>query len=205
MDLLITGKFIKEQRKAKGLTQIELAERLNVSEKTVSKWECGNGFPDTSLMLPLCQELGITANELLSGKLLSSTEYQAKAEENLMLLKEYQEKNTKRMLSLEFMIGSMATTTFIAMVLFACFVEMATTWRIILIVLGLINFIFGVAVLAIKIEQEAGFYECGHCHNRYVPTYQSVLFARHFGRTRYLKCPKCNKKSWQKKVINQDE
>ena len=68
MDLKVIGEFIKQQRKAKGLTQVELAEKLLVSEKTISKWECGNGFPDTSLILPLCKELDISANELLSGK-----------------------------------------------------------------------------------------------------------------------------------------
>ena len=74
MDLIVTGKFIKEQRKAKGLTQLQLAEKIGVSEKTISKWECGNGFPDTTLMLPLCSALGISANELLSGKILSTDE-----------------------------------------------------------------------------------------------------------------------------------
>ena len=65
MNLQIIGRFIKEQRKIRGMTQAELAEKICVSEKTISKLECGNGFPDTSLMLPLCKELGITANELL--------------------------------------------------------------------------------------------------------------------------------------------
>ena len=70
MDLSKTGKFIAERRKEKGLTQVKLAEKLNVSEKTISKWECGNGFPDTTLILPLCEILEISSNELLSAKLL---------------------------------------------------------------------------------------------------------------------------------------
>ena len=86
MDLQIIGKFIKEQRKAKELTQLQLSEKLNVSEKTISKWECGNGFPDTSLMLPLCKELDISANELLSGKRLTTNEYKQLAEDNLIKL-----------------------------------------------------------------------------------------------------------------------
>ena len=68
MDLLKVGKFISEKRKEKKLTQLELAQKLNISEKTVSKWECGKGFPDTSLILPLCEVLDLNANELLSGK-----------------------------------------------------------------------------------------------------------------------------------------
>ena len=203
MDLLITGKFIKEQRKAKGLTQVMLAEKLNVSEKTVSKWECGNGFPDTSLMLPLCEALGITANDLLSGKLLSSDEYKSKAEENLILLKDRNVKDTKHLLTLEYVVGYMASVTFIVMMFVASFVEMETLWRALLIAFGVINFIVGM-LFAIKIEKDAGFYECGHCHHKYIPTYRAVLFSMHIGRTRYMKCPKCGKRSWNKKAINKD-
>lgn len=84
MDLIKIGKFISDQRKGKGLSQVELADRLNISNKTVSKWECGNGFPDVSLLLPLCEELDISVNELLSGQKLEATEYHERAEENLI-------------------------------------------------------------------------------------------------------------------------
>ena len=88
MDLSITGKFIAERRKEKGFTQVKLAEKLNVSEKTISKWECGNGFPDTTLILPLCEALEISANELLSAKLLpTEKEYKQQAEQNLIEMK----------------------------------------------------------------------------------------------------------------------
>ena len=87
MDLQVIGKFIKEKRKSKGLTQVQLAEKLNVSEKTISKWECGNGFPDTTLILPLCNALEISANELLSGKALAFDEYKQEAENNLIKLR----------------------------------------------------------------------------------------------------------------------
>ncbi len=84
MDLIKIGKFISEQRKNKGLSQVELADRLNISNKTISKWERGNGFPDVSLLLPLCEELDISVNELLSGQRLEATEYHERAEENLI-------------------------------------------------------------------------------------------------------------------------
>ena len=141
---------------------------------------------------------------MLSGKLLSSDEYKERAEENLIMLKDSQEKNTKHLLSLEYVVGYMASIIFIVMAFVASYFEMATLWRILLIVFGFINFIVGI-VFAIKIEKEAGFYECAHCHNKYIPSYKAVLFSMHFGRTRYMKCPKCNKRSWQKKVINKDE
>ena len=80
MDLKKTGEFIAEQRKLKGFTQAQLAQKISVSEKTISKWECGKGFPDASLILPLCDALEITANELLSScKLSTDKEYREKA------------------------------------------------------------------------------------------------------------------------------
>ena len=84
MDLTKIGNFISECRKEKGYSQVELANRLNISNKTVSKWERGNGFPDVSLLMPLCEELNISVNELLSGEKLQEEEYQKKAEENLV-------------------------------------------------------------------------------------------------------------------------
>ena len=82
MDQKKIGLFIKECRREVNITQQELADKLGVSFKTVSKWECGNGLPDVSLMLPLCNELKISVNELLSSKRLPNEEYKNKAEEN---------------------------------------------------------------------------------------------------------------------------
>ncbi len=200
MDLRITGKFIAERRKAKGLTQVKLAEKLSVSEKTISKWECGNGFPDTTLILPLCEALDITANELLSGKLLSNEEYKDRAERNLLELKDKQVKTTKQLLTLEWVVGYLATITFLITIFAACFAVSNLAYRIVLIVLGAVSFFVGI-IFAIKIETDAGFYECGHCHHKYIPKYKNVLWSMHSGRTRYLKCPKCEHKSWNKKVV----
>lgn len=199
MDLQIIGKFIKEQRKAKGLTQVQLAEKIHVSEKTISKWECGNGFPDTTLMLPLCNALDINANELLSGKRLTNDEYKTQAESNLLVLKREQEQSNKFLLMLENVLGYMSSITFIILIFVASFVEMPTWTRILLMVIGFIHIVIGIH-FCLAIEKDAGYYECQHCHHKYVPTYKQVLFSMHYGRTRYMKCPKCNKKSWQKKT-----
>ena len=67
MDQTKIGRFIAEQRRAKGLTQRALAEALGVSDRTVSKWECGGGLPELANLLPLCALLGVTADELLRG------------------------------------------------------------------------------------------------------------------------------------------
>ena len=64
------GKFISTCRKSKGLTQMQLAEKLNITNRAVSKWETGKSCPDASIMLKLCDILGITVNELLSGKII---------------------------------------------------------------------------------------------------------------------------------------
>ena len=84
MDQIKSGKLIAEERKKQGLTQKQLADKLNISDKTVSKWECGNGFPELSLITPLCSELDISVNELLSGERITDEEYKEKAEENIM-------------------------------------------------------------------------------------------------------------------------
>lgn len=94
MEQISTGKFISQIRKEKGLTQRQLADELNISDKTISKWECDKGLPEVSLMIPLCTILGINVNELLSGKRLSEIDYKQKAEENMLLLLE--EKEQKR-------------------------------------------------------------------------------------------------------------
>lgn len=86
MDLAIIGRFIAEMRKEQGLTQRELAEILGISDKSVSKWECGNGMPDISLMPPICDVLKINLNELFSGERLTDADYKQKAVENMMKL-----------------------------------------------------------------------------------------------------------------------
>lgn len=90
------GQFIAELRKEKGLTQKKLAEQLHITDKAISKWECGNSLPDHAVMLRLCEILGISVNELLSGERLSSMDYNRKAEKNIMTLMEENSKNQKK-------------------------------------------------------------------------------------------------------------
>ena len=98
MDQIKIGKFIADERKRKGYTQKQLSEKLAISDKTISKWERGNGFPEVSLLLPLCNELEITVNELLSGERVSEEEYLKKAEENMVnLVRETQESKKEKL------------------------------------------------------------------------------------------------------------
>ena len=200
MDQEKIGKFIQEKRKEKKLTQSELAEKLNVTDRAISKWENGNCLPDAGTMPVLCKILNISINDLFSGEIVDMKNNEKKLEENLLDMAKLKEEKDKQLLALEYVIGFTASITFFILIFVASFVEMDTWLRILLIVSGIIIFAFGVGN-AIKIEQTAGYYECSNCHNKYVPTYKNVLWAQHMGRTRKMKCPKCGKKTWNKKVL----
>lgn len=85
------GKFIAECRKEKGLTQVQLAEQLGITNRAVSKWENAKSMPDVSVMTSLCEILDISVNELLSGEKIKMEDYKAKAEANLTELQRKQE------------------------------------------------------------------------------------------------------------------
>ena len=201
MDLIKIGKFIADKRKKQRLTQMELAEKLNVTDRAVSKWERGKSLPDASLMLELCKTLEISVNELLTGENLEMKDYNEQAELNLIEMKKQKETADKRLLAAEIVIGFVGTLFLFALVAVAALAEMPDLARIAIIAGGFIVF-FITCFFALKIEQVAGYYECKHCRHRYVPTYKQVNLAMHMGRTRYMKCPKCGKKSWQKKVVS---
>ncbi len=201
MDQIKIGKFISKCRKEKKMTQAQLAEKLNITDRAVSKWETGRGMPDSSIMLELCNELGITVNELLCGERLKMDDYNLKFEENLLAVQKEKEESDRRMLKLEMVIGIISSIAFLVLVFTALFAGLYPIARVALISIGALIFITGVAN-AIKIEQIAGYYECRECNHKYIPSYNSVLFSIHHGRTRYMKCPQCGKKSWQKKVIS---
>lgn len=198
-----TGKFIAVCRKEQNLTQAQLAEKLGITDRAVSKWENAKSMPDSSIMLPLCEILGITVNELLTGEKIAMKDYDRHAEENLLQLKRENEEQVKRLLTMEMVSGYMASAYFMILIFTASFIEMVTFARIILIVLGFALFVIGVGS-CILIEQRAGYYACQCCGYKYVPSYKQVLFAVHNGRTRYMRCPECGQKSWQKKVLSKE-
>ena len=201
MDQIKIGRFIATRRKEVGLTQLELAEKLNISDRAISKWETGKSLPDASIMIELCEILGIGINELFYGEMINMNENDKKYDEIILAMKKEQEDSTKRLLTMEIVIGVLISIVFFALIFIASFVEMKDWLRITLIMTGFIPFIIMIP-FAIRIEQKAGYYECEHCHHKYVPTFSSVLWAMHVNRTRYMKCPKCGKRSWQKKVIS---
>lgn len=202
MDQIKIGKFIAECRKSKNLTQLQLAETLNITDRAVSKWERGKSTPDASIMLKLCSLLGITANELLLGeKIMENNEN--KTNELIVELKKQKEDSDKAMLKLEVVIGVITLFFLLATCMFASYVAMKEWQRILLICIGTLPLLIATPFM-LRIEQKAGYYECALCHHKHVPSYKSVFLASHAGRTRHLKCPACGKKSWQKKVISKD-
>ncbi len=200
MDQLKIGRFIAERRKKKNLTQMQLAEKLNITDRAISKWETGKSLPDSSIMLELCDVLEITVNDLLNGEVVIMDNYKEKSEKLILEMTRQKEYTDRSMLSLEILIGIFSIIILLGFTFTAAFVQMEDWLRILFIVAGFILGLIGI-IFALRIEQTAGYYECAKCHNKYIPTFKSVLWAMHKGRTRYMKCPECGKKSWQKKVI----
>ena len=204
MDQIKIGKFIAERRRAAGLTQMQLAEMLSITDRAVSKWENGKSLPDSSIMLALCKILKITVNDLLSGEVISMDNYNEEIEKNLINMVREKENRDKMLLLIEWGIGILSLAVLLIPIFIAAFAPIEEEWiRTVIVFSGFIPALAGF-FLALKIEQIAGYYECKLCGHKYVPTFKAVSFAQHVGRTRYLKCPKCGKRSWQKKVINKD-
>ena len=201
MDQIKIGKFIAECRKKNNLTQMQLAEKLNITDRAISKWENGKGMPDSSIMLDLCNELKISVNELLSGEMIEMKDYNQIAEKNLLEMAKKEEVQNKKMMFYEIVIGYISSVTFLILLFTASFAVENIVARIILFILAFLVLIIGVS-FALKIETETGYYECQKCHHKYVPKYSKVYFAMHIGTKRYMKCPKCNERTWQKKVLS---
>ena len=204
MDQVKIGRFIKERRKLVGLTQMSLAEHLNITDRAVSKWETGRALPDSSIMLSLCEILKCSVNDLLNGEVVAVDNYNKEAEKKLIEMVKEKEANDRRLLTLEWVIGILSVLVLLIPVFIGSFAPIEEEWaRYVIVFSGFVPAIIGLG-FAVRIEQVAGYYECHHCKHRYVPTYKAVTMAPHMGSTRYMKCPNCNKKSWQKKVLNKD-
>lgn len=201
MDQIKIGRFIAECRKKQNLTQMQLAEELEITDRAVSKWENGKSMPDSSIMLDLCRLLKISVNDLLNGEVVIMENYNEKTEQLLLEMVKQKEENDKRLFSLEILIGIFSVIIICGATLAASYLNIADWGRIIIIVAGFIFCIIGVGY-CIKIEQRAGYYECAKCHHKHVPELKSIVWSMHMGRTRYMECPECHQKSWQKKRIS---
>lgn len=201
MDQIKIGKFIAERRKLKNLTQAQLAEKLNITDRAVSKWENGRSLPDSSIMLELCEMLEITVNDLLSGEVVVMEKYNKELENNLLEIVKEKERADRRLLRIETVMGLVSVALMLALCVLAAYAPIEDWMRIVLIIIGFVP-VLVLTPFMIRIEQIAGYYECKKCGHRHIPKYSSVFASMHRGRTRYMKCPKCHERSWQKKVIS---
>ena len=199
MNQLKTGKFIADCRKRKNLTQMQLAEKLGITDKAVSKWERGVAMPDTSIMLELCDILSISVNELLSGEKISMENNNQKNEQLLLDMAKELEKKNKAVWSSMWIIMIISITVLIAGIFIAAFLIPKGVWQLVTILCVCVVF-FIPCLYALKLEVSVGAYKCKNCGCEIVPTYKEALNAMHMGFTRYLKCPNCNKRTWCKKV-----
>ena len=201
MDQLKIGKFIASLRKQNGLTQMQLSEKLGITDKAISKWERGIAMPDTSIMLDLCGILGITVNELLSGEKISMENDNQKNEQLLLDMAKELERKNKTIYSSMWAILAVSITALIAGVLIAAFYMPEGVWQIVTIIGICIAFLIP-CLYALRLEVSIGAYKCKNCAHEIRPTYRQALIAMHVGTTRYLKCPKCNKRTWCNKVVD---
>ena len=203
MDQIKIGRFIASKRKEKELTQMQLAEKLGITDRAVSKWENGRSLPDYSIILQLCEVLEITVNDLLCGEVVTMDNYNKELENNLLEMVKQKQESDKRLLKMEIVTGVICVMPLIAAIVIANVIPMKEWLAGLLVGVCVIPLLVATPFM-IRVEQMAGYYECQHCHHRYIPKYSSVFMAMHNGRTRYMRCPKCGKRSWQKKVLTKE-
>ena len=200
MNQVKVGKFIKECRNEKKITQQELADKLMVSYKTISKWECGKGLPEVSLMIPLCEVLGINVNELLMGEKISMENKDEKNEKLLLEMAQEINKKEKIIWNAMWVIMSVSIISLFVGIFLTVFLIPEGIWQLVSILSICVIFLIP-CFYAVKLEVSVGAYKCKNCGCEIVPTYKEALNALHRGTTRYLKCPNCNEKTWCKKVL----
>lgn len=201
MDQIKIGQFIAQLRKEKGLTQQQLADKLLISNKTVSKWETGKGMPEISMMMPLCETLGISVNELLSGEKLSDNEYKERAEENMVNMLAERQTNVNRLVAtLLIFFGTGITVGLIGCV--ASSNQLDIHNKFILIIAAIISTIIGLA-FGISIDRKAGYFECTKCHKVFTPSgknyIKNSLTVLPWGAR--FRCPHCNKTTYCKRRL----
>ena len=200
MDQIKIGKFIAECRKNANLTQMQLSEKLGITDKAISKWERGISMPDTSIMLELCDILGISVNELLSGEKIQMENNDQKNEQLLLEMAKELEKKNKTIWNAMWAIMTVSIIGLLGgLVLVALFIPEGP-WMLVAILSLCVVFLVP-CFYALKLEVSVGAYKCKNCGYEIVPTYKQALNAMHRGTTRYLKCPNCNQRTWCKKVL----
>ena len=200
MDQVKIGKFIAACRKKENLTQMQLAEILGITDRALSKWETGKSLPDSSIMLELCGVLKITVNDLLSGEKISMENNNQNSEQLLLDMAKEVEQRNKTIWTSMWVLMSVSMVALLAGLFLVAFLIPEGIWQGMAILAICIVFLVP-CFYALKLEVSVGAYKCKNCGNEIVPTYKQALNAMHMGTTRHLKCPKCGKRTWCKKVL----
>ena len=200
MDQIKIGKFIAQCRKDRGMTQLQLAEKLGITDRAVSKWETGKSMPDVGIIPELCQTLDITVNDLLSGEKVSSEQYSQKLEAKLLELIGEKENSDNRTLHV-----SMLMLALIFFLLLACQTIMQLMGEegplvIYFAILAVVLFAYYPLFLILRNQRTVGKFQCPNCGHTYMPGFWRMLIG--LGGLRKLRtvCPECKKRGWHPRV-----
>ena len=199
MDQIKIGKFIAECRKKKNLTQAQLAEKLNITDRAISKWETGNATPDSDIMLDLCYILGINVNELLCGEMIDMEQKDEQLNELIFQMAKNEERYHKRLRYSAYLILATSLIALVCLVTIISLLIPECGFQRFLIVVSIILFIIP-CIIALKFKVETGYYECKNCQHMFVPNYKGIALLMQTPSKRLLKCTKCGKWTWCKKL-----
>ena len=199
MEQIKIGKFIAECRKKKNLTQAQLAEKLNITDRAISKWETGKAMPDSDIMLDLCSILGITVNALLCGEMIDMEQKDEQLNELILQMAKNEERYHKRLLYSAYMIIAISLTALICLITLISLLIPECGFQNFLIIACFIIFIIP-CIIALKFKAETGYYECKNCQHMFVPNYKEIALLMQTPTRRLLKCTECGKWTWCKKL-----
>ena len=199
MDQIKIGKFIAECRKKKNLTQAQLAEKLNITDRAISKWETGRAMPDSDTMLDLCDILGINADELLCGEMIDIEQKDEQFNELIVQMANNEERYHKRLRHAACLIVATSLAALICLVTLISLLIPECGFQKFLIIAAVILFVLP-CLIALKFKAETGYYECKNCQHMFVPDYKEIALLMQTPTRRLLKCAKCGKWTWCKKL-----
>jgi transcriptional regulator with XRE-family HTH domain len=199
MDQIKIGKFIAECRKKQNLTQAQLAEKLDITDRAISKWETGKAMPDSDIMLDLCDILGIKVNELLCGEMIEIEHKDEQLNELIFQMAKNEERYHKRLLHSAYVIIATSLTALICLMSLISLLIPECGFQEFLIIVSVILFIIP-CMIALKFKAETGYYECKNCQHMFVPNYKEIAVLMQTPTRRLLKCTKCGKWTWCKKL-----
>ena len=202
MNLNNIGNYIAEKRTEKNLSQAALAEQLNTTETLVVKWENGKAFPASKYVMPLCEVLGVSVNELLAGSNLEGEEYKDVAEDNLLEYVEMKGKNKlSNLLSLATIGSSLVSAILIIFIL--GFATIPTALKVISIIVCIL--VLGVSITALVMNHNddyTRYFVCPDCKTKFVPDIKTRMSAKSTFTSKELECPNCGKTNYCKQRYN---